>query len=53
MLTEYPVIGEPPLSGAFQVTMTLSGLHVVVGANGCAGTWAARILTTLEYVLYP
>jgi len=47
----YPVIGEPPLSGSLQVTMTLSGLHVVVGVDGCAGTWAARMLTTFEYVL--
>jgi len=47
----YPVIGEPPLSGALQVTITLSGLHIVVGADGCAGTWAERMLTTFENVL--
>jgi len=45
------MIGEPPLSGALQVIMTLSGLHVVIGADGCAGTWAERMLTTFENVL--
>jgi len=30
----YPVIGLPPSSGAVQETITLSGLHKVVGALG-------------------
>jgi hypothetical protein len=44
----YPVIGEPPLSGADQVIMTSSGLHVVRGADGCVGTYAVRIDTMDE-----
>jgi hypothetical protein len=44
----YPVIGEPPLSGADQETMTSSGLHVVTGADGYAGTCAVRIDTIEE-----
>jgi len=30
----YPVIGLPPSSGAIQETITLSGLHIVIGAVG-------------------
>ena len=29
-----PVIGEPPESGIVQLTITLSGIQVVVGAYG-------------------
>ena len=32
MVTMYPVMGEPPLSGAVHETITSSGLHVVTGA---------------------
>ena len=38
ILTMYPVIGEPPLSGATHATITLSGFHVVVGVYGYAGS---------------
>jgi hypothetical protein len=34
----YPVIGEPPASGAVQLTTTSSGVQVVVGATGVAGS---------------
>jgi hypothetical protein len=33
-VTLYPVIGEPPISGATQETTTLSGTQVVVGGLG-------------------
>jgi hypothetical protein len=49
----YPVIGEPPLSGADQETITSSGLHAVTGADGYAGTCAARILAISEGILIP
>jgi hypothetical protein len=29
-----PVIGEPPESGMIQLTITLSGIQVVIGGNG-------------------
>jgi len=38
-------MGEPPLSGAVQLITTLSGCQVVVGAAGCAGTYAVKMLT--------
>ena len=45
---------DPPLSGATQVIITLSGSHIVVGAIGVSGIWAAKILTAgLENALNP
>jgi S-adenosylmethionine synthetase len=46
--TVYPVIRDPPSSGATQVTITSSGAQVVTGAAGCAGVCAARIVTMFE-----
>jgi hypothetical protein len=51
--TVYPVIVEPPSSGGAHVSTTSSGFHVVTGAEGCAGTYAAIIVTILEKVLKP
>lgn len=34
IVTVYPVIGDPPLSGSIQVITTSSGTHVVTGAAG-------------------
>jgi len=34
IVTVYPVIGLPLLSGAVQVTITLSGYQIVFGATG-------------------
>ena len=53
IFTMKPVIGEPPLSGATQLIMTLSGYQVVVGAAGCAGTYAVKMLTKFEKMLKP
>jgi len=51
-ITLNPVIGEPPESGIDQLTITLSGTQVVVGAgNGRSGICAARIETVFEKVL--
>jgi hypothetical protein len=37
MKTSNPVIGEPPESGIVQLTITLSGIQVVVGVFGWSG----------------
>ena len=46
-MTVYPVIGEPPLSGSFQLIVIMSGDwdQVVIGVPGVDGTKAARIST--------
>jgi hypothetical protein len=49
----YPVIGEPPLFGATQLIITSSGLQIVVGAFGCAGTCAVRMIAIFENYPYP
>ena len=38
MVTMYPVMGEPPSSGAVHETITSSGTQVVTGAIGFAGS---------------
>jgi len=48
IVTEYPINGEPPSSGATQLITTSSGTQVVIGASGCAGTYAVRIETVFE-----
>jgi len=47
------MISEPPEYGAVQSILTESVIKVVVGAFGYPGTYAARIVTTLEYALNP
>ena len=55
MVTLKPVMGEPPLSGSDQFIVTISGDcdHCVVGAEGWAGSWAAKIETTFDKALNP
>ena len=48
-----PSIGEPPESGMFQFTITLSGDQVVETVVGWSGICAARMETVLENVLNP
>ena len=43
-----PSIGEPPESGMFQFTITLSGDQVVETVVGWSGICAARIETVFE-----
>jgi hypothetical protein len=56
--TEYPVIAEPPSTGANQLVTTLVPEIAVVGAVGVAGTAATAvaivvIATSLDQALNP
>jgi len=46
--TRYPVIADPPLNGAVQLTLTLVLKNKVSGAKGMSGCCAASILTVAE-----
>jgi hypothetical protein len=52
-VTEYSIIGEPPLSGGVQDIVTVPALKLVVGAEGTFGFYAARIVTVFDMALNP
>lgn len=49
----YPFIGDPLVAGAVQLRITFDSTTRVDGISGVSGTCAAKILSVIEYALYP